>query len=96
MLTDPVAIVRLRLPCLFLLCLFVHEVNTVNLVQCGANLANEPGQSNPPSMTYTECVETCGGGAGDFQWTMFSQSFGSWLLPWLALIFQLPFGATSA
>ena len=27
------------------------------------------------------------------QWTVFSQQFSSWLLPWLALVSQLPFGA---
>ena len=93
MLTNSVTTVKLWLPYAFLLCLFV-QVDAANLGQCSAKIANEPGQSNPPNMTYTQCVGACGGGAGDFQWTMFSQGFGSWLLPWIALIFQLPFGAS--
>jgi len=82
--------VRLWLSCAFLFCLFV-QVDAVKLDQCRAKF---PGQSGPPNITYTQCVETCGRGTGEFKWTMFSQGFGSWLLPWIALIFQLPFGAT--
>ncbi|KZP14862.1 hypothetical protein FIBSPDRAFT_979392 [Athelia psychrophila] len=42
---------------------------------------------------YTLCIEACGSGAEPFGWPVFSQQFGAWLLPWLALISQLPFGA---
>ena len=90
MLTNRASAVRLWLPRVFLLLLFV-QVNAVNLDECKAKFSNEASQTN---ITYHQCVETCGGGAGDFKWTMFSQSFGAWLLPWIALIFQLPFGAT--
>jgi len=85
--------VRLWLPCAFLFFLFV-QVDAVRLDQCRDNYLHQSGQSGSPNITYTQCVETCGGGAGEFKWTMFSQGFGSWLLPWIALIFQLPFGAT--
>ena len=87
--------VRLWLPCVSLLFLFV-QVGAVNLGQCKAKFANEPGQSSPANITitYHQCVETCGGGTGDFKWPMFSQGFGALLLPWIALMFQLPFGAT--
>jgi hypothetical protein len=44
-------------------------------------------------MTYSLCVQACGGGQEPFQWSIFSQQFSSWLLPWLALVSQLPFGA---
>lgn len=78
------------LHCAFLLCVF-SQAGAVNLDQCKANFANETGQTQ---FTYQQCVHECGGGAGDFQWTMFSQDFSTWLLPWIALMFQLPFGAT--
>lgn len=90
---ESVTAVRLWLPCAFLLCLLA-QVNAVNLGQCRAKLVNGTNQSGPPEITYDQCVETCGGGPGEFMWTMFSQGFSSWLLPWIALIFQLPFGAT--
>ena len=91
---DNATAVRLWLPCALLLCLFV-QVDAVRLDQCKAKFGNQgPGQSSLPNITYDQCVDTCGGGAGEFKWTMFSQGFGSWLLPWIALIFQLPFGAS--
>ena len=92
-LMNAVPTVRLWLSCAFLFCLFV-QVDAVRLDQCRAKFTGQPGQSGPPKITYDQCVDTCGGGAGEFKWTMFSQGFGSWLLPWIALIFQLPFGAT--
>lgn len=95
MLTNFATAVRLWLSCVFLLCLFI-QVNAVDLDRCRTGFANGTNQSGPPEITYNQCLETCGKGPGDFQWTMFSQGFGSWLLPWIALIFQLPFGATGA
>ena len=44
-------------------------------------------------ITYSLCVQACGGGQEPFQWSIFSQQFSAWLLPWLALVSQLPFGA---
>jgi hypothetical protein len=49
--------------------------------------------ANVTAITYDLCVEQCGAGQEPFQWTVFSQQFSSWLLPWLALVSQLPFGA---
>ncbi|KAJ2933640.1 hypothetical protein H1R20_g3466, partial [Candolleomyces eurysporus] len=43
-------------------------------------------------LTYGLCVMACGSGPSPFRWTVFSQRFSSWLLPWLALVSQLPFG----
>ena len=43
-------------------------------------------------LTYDRCVADCGSGPSDFDWPTFSQEFTSWLLPWLALISQLPYG----
>jgi hypothetical protein len=52
-----------------------------------------PSTSNATAITYDLCVSQCGAGQEPFQWAVFSQQFSSWLLPWLALISQLPFGA---
>jgi hypothetical protein len=30
---------------------------------------------------------------GDVNWQGLSQNFGAWLLPWITLMFQIPFGA---
>jgi len=45
------------------------------------------------AITYNLCKTACGSGPEPIQWSTFSQQFSSWLLPWLALISQLPFGA---
>ena len=44
-------------------------------------------------LTYTACVQHCNLKREPFDWTRFSQEFSAWLIPWLALISQLPFGA---
>ncbi|KAF7288538.1 hypothetical protein HMN09_01382800 [Mycena chlorophos] len=49
--------------------------------------------SQATAMTYAKCIETCGGGGGAFSWSSFSQQFSAWLLPWLALLSQFPFGS---
>lgn len=46
-------------------------------------------------MTYAACRDRCGVGREPFNWSIFSQQFSAWLLPWLALVSQLPFGAES-
>ncbi|KAF9461781.1 hypothetical protein BDZ94DRAFT_1262981 [Collybia nuda] len=45
------------------------------------------------AVIYELCVTACGAGPEPFDWSVFSQQFSSWLLPWLALVSQLPFGA---
>jgi len=52
-----------------------------------------PPTSNVTAITYDLCVSECGTGQEPFKWTIFSQQFCTWLLPWLALLSQLPFGA---
>lgn len=47
---------------------------------------------NATGVTYKLCVDACGAGQEPFHWSVFSQQFSSWLLPWLALVSQLPFG----
>ncbi|KAG2043165.1 hypothetical protein BDR03DRAFT_853190 [Suillus americanus] len=43
--------------------------------------------------TYHTCLSQCGSGTQNPSWANISQQFGAWLLPYLALISQLPFGA---
>jgi hypothetical protein len=47
------------------------------------------------ALVYEECAEQCGSKQEPFDWTTFSQQFSAWLLPWLALVSQIPFGAES-
>lgn len=46
-------------------------------------------------LTYDMCVRACGAGSETALWSTFSQQLGSWLLPWLALLSQLPYGANN-
>ena len=50
-----------------------------------------PAQAD--GITYKTCKARCGLGSESFDWRKFTQSFATWLLPWLALISQLPFGS---
>ncbi|TFK69333.1 hypothetical protein BDN72DRAFT_959617 [Pluteus cervinus] len=45
------------------------------------------------ALTYHACVKLCGAGQEPPSWNVISQQFSAWLLPWLALLSQLPFGA---
>ncbi|KAG2123584.1 hypothetical protein DEU56DRAFT_917382 [Suillus clintonianus] len=58
------------------------------------NLNGDPVSniSDATGISYSLCISFCGSGL-HFQWSAFSQDFSSWLLPYLALISQLPFGA---
>ena len=49
--------------------------------------------SSTTAISYHLCLEACHASPEPLQWAMFSQQFTSWLLPWLALVSQLPFGA---
>ena len=46
------------------------------------------------AVTYGLCKVACGSGPSpSVTWLTFLDQFGAWLLPWLALLSQLPFGA---
>jgi hypothetical protein len=45
-------------------------------------------------ITYDLCIRACGASPEPFVLTSFFGQFGSWLLPWLALVTQLHFDAT--
>ncbi|KAG2123571.1 hypothetical protein DEU56DRAFT_45472 [Suillus clintonianus] len=62
-----------------------------------AGLLNADGDpvsnvSDAAAVSYALCTSFCGNAWG-FDISIFSQDFSSWLLPYLALISQLPFGA---
>ena len=74
----------------------------VNLDTCGARLQQQQNAIQSATNTtvtsnltisYQECVTECGGGLGNIDWAGLSQDFGAWLLPWISLMFQIPFGA---
>ncbi|KIK58770.1 hypothetical protein GYMLUDRAFT_245854 [Collybiopsis luxurians FD-317 M1] len=81
---------------------------TKNLAQCLTEVRNgtygpDAGVDNSgrpvsniqdaTAIRYEVCVTACGSGAQSFSWSDFSTEFSSWVLPWLALLSQLPFGA---
>jgi hypothetical protein len=91
---------------LFLLLCLSSLVAAANFTQCLEDFRNDPdatggvdSQGHPANpaeavgLTYKTCTARCGTGSETFSWRMFAQLFSSWLLPWLALISQLPFGS---
>lgn len=79
-------------------------VDATKLKACGARLQEIQGlewnathnSTEPPpplSLSYEQCLAECGTGLGGIDWRALSQSFSAWLLPWIALMFQIPFGA---
>jgi len=88
----------------FMRCL--ATVDATNLRECGTrlqaaqedawNATNSTSLAPVLHLSYEQCVAECGGGIGDVNWEAFSQSFGAWFLPWIALMFQIPFGAECA
>ncbi|KIJ48706.1 hypothetical protein M422DRAFT_162327, partial [Sphaerobolus stellatus SS14] len=57
------------------------------------NNGNPVNIANATALTYQLCLRACGGDQEPFSWSVFSSQLASWLLPWLALVSQLPFGA---
>ena len=54
---------------------------------------NVTSADNATALSYTGCTQYCGIGLEQFSWTSFAQEYAAWLLPYLALVSQLPFGA---
>ena len=46
-------------------------------------------------LTRETCTTQCGTDWETFDWRDFAQMFSAWLLPWLALLSQLPFGSSN-
>ncbi|KAF9783796.1 hypothetical protein BJ322DRAFT_1007586 [Thelephora terrestris] len=91
---------------LLLLLFYPFVAAKTNFTQCLIDFRNETGalggvdyRGNPTSsaqavgFTYETCTTRCGPQSEAFNWREFTQLFASWLLPWLALISQLPFGS---
>jgi hypothetical protein len=57
------------------------------------NLGNPVPPTSNAAISYDLCVSNCGTSQEPFHWTVFSEQFCTWLVPWLALLSQLPFGA---
>ena len=92
---------------LLLLLFFVSLVAAANFAQCLEEFQKEPdttgggvdsrGHPTTPAkavgLTYRTCKTRCGGSAESFNWREFAQLFSWWILPWLALVGQLPFSS---
>lgn len=72
-----------------------YTLNASGLVDAnGRNIENTSSEIlNAVGFTYDACLSQCGSGLQKPTWINTSQQFGAWLLPYLALISQLPFGA---
>ncbi|OAX40776.1 hypothetical protein K503DRAFT_841407 [Rhizopogon vinicolor AM-OR11-026] len=72
-----------------------QTLNATGLVSAtGEQVANVmPDILSATGFTYKACLQACGAQTGTPSWGNISQQFGAWLLPYLALISQLPFGA---
>ncbi|EDR06177.1 uncharacterized protein LACBIDRAFT_328972 [Laccaria bicolor S238N-H82] len=57
------------------------------------NQGNPVDVANATGITYSLCLQACGERQEPFEFTIFSQQFSAFLLPWLALVSQLPFGS---
>lgn len=91
---------------LLLLSIFPFIGARNNLTDCLNKLKSDPTatggvdyKGRPTSLgqavglTYESCESQCGPSPESFNWRHFAQLFSSWLLPWLALTSQLPFGS---
>ena len=93
----------------FLSFFFVSVTASANFTQCletfqaggnatgGTDFFGRPVNNSRDAvgLTYGACKSLCGTEQEAFNWSVFSQQFSAWLLPWLALVSQLPFGAES-
>ncbi|KAF7324974.1 hypothetical protein MKEN_00539800 [Mycena kentingensis (nom. inval.)] len=59
------------------------------------NFGRPVNASEATALSYELCIVACGSGPEAFVWKNFSEQFSAWLLPYLALMSQLPFGAGS-
>jgi hypothetical protein len=57
------------------------------------NSGNRVSHEFTTAISYDLCKLACGSDPEPFSWTVFSAQFSAWLIPWLALVSQLPFGS---
>jgi hypothetical protein len=76
---------------------FKSDLNSTTSTTDGG--VDSSGQPVTPAvavgLTYETCKARCGTDWEAFDWREFAQMFAAWLLPWLALLSQLPFGSAS-
>lgn len=70
------------------------SLNLQGLVDAKGNQVTDVTQA--VGLTYQVCKTACGTGDEPFDWHGFSTQFTAWVLPCLALISQLPYGANDA
>ena len=70
---------------------YKKDPNAFGGVNYKGHLVTDPTEA--VGFTYETCTSRCGTESESFNWREFAQLFSSWLLPWLALISQLPFGS---
>jgi hypothetical protein len=70
-----------------------HGLYGANTTGARDNRGNIVIAANATALSYDLCTSACGTGPEPFSWTVFSSQFSAWLLPWLALVSQLPFGS---
>ena len=88
---------------IFLFTIHLPCAGAADLAACGVRLRaqqnttqNATNTTEPPpvfTISYEQCLTECGSGLGDVNWQFFSQNFGAWFLPWISVMFQIPFGA---
>jgi len=77
-------------------CLEDFKQNSTSSEVGGVDFRGQPvSPAEAVGLTYETCVARCGTGWETFDWKEFAQMFSAWLLPWLALLSQLPFGSSS-
>jgi len=92
---------------LLLLLFFSSLAAAANFTQCledfkqnssavgGVDSRGQPvSPAEAVGLTYETCKAQCGTDWETFDWRDFAQMFSAWLLPWLALLSQLPFGSS--
>jgi hypothetical protein len=70
-----------------------QTLNASGLVYSNGEIVSSSDIMKAVGLTYYTCYHHCGSEAESPTWANISQQFGAWLLPYLALISQLPFGA---
>ncbi|KAG2151908.1 hypothetical protein BD769DRAFT_10395 [Suillus cothurnatus] len=70
-----------------------QTLNASGLVYSNGEIVLSSDIMKAVGLTYYTCYHHCGSEAENPTWANISQQFGAWLLPYLALISQLPFGA---
>jgi len=77
---------------------FIEHRNNTNIVTGllyanGSPVVDPSDINNAAGFTYETCVRFCSSRTETPTWANISQQFSAWLLPYLALISQLPFGS---